>query len=305
MTSPQVFCYGEIGVDCIIQVEEYPRPHNAVFPNSESCHPGGSALTSAVWLANLGMETVLGGNCIGDDPFGKLIMNLLQEFPCLNSKWIQQKPGAKTPYNRVLVTPDAERAFLIFGSREAEKPPLTEIMLRGVTYLALDLYGGEERAAAAILAHSLGICTVVSDIIDPGHPVLPFTSVAVISAAYLRAKMPGVDTLAHARRLQSVSHGTVLLTDGRAAVTCLEPSGRMFAVLPSTVDTVDSTGCGDAFRAGLIYGLIQELNIEQAVCLAVSAGSYKVQHLGGSTTLPAAGEIERFAGKLKIDEIQG
>lgn len=304
MVSPVVFCYGEIGVDCIMQVDEYPHPHNAVFPQSESCHPGGSALTTALWLAHLGIETGLGGNAIGGDSFGELLTNRFKQFPHLHTDGVEKEESASTPYTRVLVTPDAERAFLIFGYRDAKKVPLTREMVTGAFFLALDLYGGPERIEAAMLAHALGVKTVISDIIDLDHPALPFTSIAVTSAAYLRAKTPGVDCRTHARLLQEISNGIIILSDGPNPVFCLDFEGRKFTVTPAKVNPVDSTGCGDAFRAGLISGLLQGLTLEEAVCWGVAAGTIKVQHLGGSTTLPDPDEIASVAGSLRIDELR-
>ena len=303
MVNPVVFCYGEIGVDCIIQVDEYPRPHNAVFPRPESCHPGGSALTTALWLAHLGIETGLGGNAIGGDSFGELLMNRFNQFPHLHIDGVEKGESVSTPYTRVLVTPDAERAFLIFGYRDAKKVPLTREMVAGASFLALDLYGGQERLEAARLAHPLGVQTVISDIIELNHPALPFTSIALISAAYLRAKMPGVDCRNHARALQNIFSGPVILTDGPKPVFCLDSEGRKFTVTPAKVNPVDSTGCGDAFRAGLIYGLLQGLALKAAVCWGVAAGTIKVKRVGGSTTLPDRDEIASLAGSLRIDEL--
>jgi sugar/nucleoside kinase (ribokinase family) len=57
-----VFCYGEIGVDNIIQAKRLPTPEIAVFPKAESYHIGGAAANTAVWLAHLGIETGLSGN---------------------------------------------------------------------------------------------------------------------------------------------------------------------------------------------------------------------------------------------------
>jgi sugar/nucleoside kinase (ribokinase family) len=145
--------------------------------------------------------------------------------------------------------------------------------------------------------------TVISDIIDLDHPAQPFTSIAVISAAYLRAKMPEVDCCNHARALQEINHGIIILTDGPKPVFCLDSEGRKFTVTPAKVNAVDGTGCGDAFRGGFIYGLLQGLTLEEAVCRGVAAGSIKVQHLGGSTTLPDPDEITSLAGSLRIDEL--
>ena len=43
---------------------------------------------------------------------------------------------------------------------------------------------------------------------------------------------------------------------------------------------VDPTGCGDAFRAGLLYGLMNDLDWESTGRLAALMGSIKIEHHG-------------------------
>ena len=56
MGTCEVVCYGEIGIDNIIQADSLPSPENAVFPKSDSYHGGGAASNTAVWLAALGVK---------------------------------------------------------------------------------------------------------------------------------------------------------------------------------------------------------------------------------------------------------
>jgi adenosine kinase len=65
------------------------------------------------------------------------------------------------------------------------------------------------------------------------------------------------------------------------------------AVPASTV--VDPTGCGDAFRGGLLYGIERGLDWATTGRLASLMGSLKIEHAGPQTYTPSAGEIdERF-----------
>lgn len=72
METLSVFCYGEVGVDNIIQADQLPSPEIAVFPQAESYHIGGAAANTAVWLARMGVPVGLSGNRIGDDLLGGL-----------------------------------------------------------------------------------------------------------------------------------------------------------------------------------------------------------------------------------------
>ena len=296
----EVFCYGEIGIDNIIQADGLPSPENAVFPTSDSYHGGGAAANTAVWLATLGVKVKLSGNVIGHDSYGEMILERLRKHALIDLSLVVQGGEVITPFTRAIVTPDGERSFLIFWYPQAPKVQLTKEMLQGIKYLALDLYGGPERLETARLAFEAGVSTAIGDIIWPDHPALPFTSIATNSGAYIRQHFPDVDIRQHARALQSISKGIIITTDGPRAVHVLDEQGKGFMVQPPAVTAVDATGAGDAFRAGLLYGLLGGFNLPRSVCWGIAAGSLKVQNLGAATTLPTIDEIETIANSLQI-----
>jgi sugar/nucleoside kinase (ribokinase family) len=299
MGTCEVLCYGEIGIDNIIQADGLPSPENAIFPKSDSYHGGGAASNTAVWLAILGVKVKLTGNVIGRDPYGDLIMEGLRKQSNIDLSLVEQREEVTTPFTRAIVTPDGERSFLIFWYPQASKIQLTKEMLEGVRYLALDLYGGPERLATAQLAFESGVSTTVGDVVWPDHPALPFTSIATNSGPYIRQSFPGVDVHQHARKLQSISKGIVITTDGSQMVHALDAQGNGFTVQPPATIAIDATGAGDAFRAGLLYGLLRGFDLPRSVCWGVAAGSLKVKNLGAATTLPDFQEIEALANHLQ------
>lgn len=299
MGTADVLCYGEIGIDNIIQADGLPSPENAVFPTSDSYHGGGAASNTAVWLARLGVKVKLTGNAIGKDAYGDQILANLSKHPEIDLSLVEQREGVTTPFTRAIVTPDGERSFLIFWYPQAPKVTLTREMLEGVKYLPLDLYGGPERLASAKLAFDSGTATAIGDVIWPDHPALPFTSIATNSGPYIRQHFPGVDVRQHARQLQSISHGIVITTDGPKLVHALDAEGHGFTIQPPSVVAVDATGAGDAFRSGLLYGLLQGFDLARSLCWGVACGSLKVQNVGAATTLPSFQEIEALANSLQ------
>ncbi len=80
--------------------------------------------------------------------------------------------------------------------------------------------------------------------------------------------------------------GSEIYTDGRRIdIPCVEPE-----------DIVDPTGCGDAYRAGLLYGIARGWAWEKTGRLASLMGSIKIAHRGGQNHRPGSAEIaERFA----------
>jgi adenosine kinase len=59
---------------------------------------------------------------------------------------------------------------------------------------------------------------------------------------------------------------------------------------------LDPTGCGDAFRAGLLYGIAQGLDLETSGQLASVMGAIKIEHRGGQNHQPTRDDI---AARLK------
>ncbi|HET6821216.1 MAG TPA: carbohydrate kinase family protein, partial [Anaerolineales bacterium] len=298
METCEVLCYGEIGVDNIIQADGLPSPENAIFPTSDSYHGGGAASNTAVWLSQMGVKVRLTGNTLGYDLYGDMILERLRRHPNIDLSFVEQRQGVTTPFTRAIVTPDGERSFLIFGYPQAPKIRLTKEMLQGVQYLALDLYGGPERLDTARLAFESGVTTAIGDVIWPDHPALPFTSIATNSGPYIRQHFPGVDVRQHARTLQSISKGIIIITGGPQTVYALDRHGNGFTVQPPVVTAMDATGAGDAFRAGLLYGLLRGFDLQRSVCWGVAAGSLKVKNLGAATTLPDFKEVESLANDL-------
>lgn len=71
------------------------------------------------------------------------------------------------------------------------------------------------------------------------------------------------------------AHGCDLWQDGQ----CRHIEGV------AATEVVDSTGCGDAFRGALLFGLDQDWAIERCIELANSAGAIKIAHRGGQNHL--------------------
>ena len=75
--------------------------------------------------------------------------------------------------------------------------------------------------------------------------------------------------------------GSEIYTDGRKIDIPCAAAGRL----------EDPTGCGDAYRAGLLYGIEQGLDWEQTGRLASLMGAIKIAHRGGQNHAPSRDEI--------------
>ena len=65
----------------------------------------------------------------------------------------------------------------------------------------------------------------------------------------------------------------------------------------------DPTGCGDAYRAGLLYGLANELGWQRSGRLASVMGAIKIEHRGGQNHRPAREDIARRYREAFAEEL--
>ncbi|HET7339232.1 MAG TPA: carbohydrate kinase family protein, partial [Candidatus Dormibacteraeota bacterium] len=87
-------------------------------------------------------------------------------------------------------------------------------------------------------------------------------------------------------------------------VTTLGRNGSRITTRDGTVEIpsapsgheVDPTGCGDAYRAGLVAGLLRGLSLDEAGRIASLAATYAVEHVG---TIEHEYTREQFAGRYR------
>jgi sugar/nucleoside kinase (ribokinase family) len=199
-----------------------------------------------------------------------------------------------------MVTPNGERTFLVFWYPQTARTLLTHEMLHGRGYLALDLYGGGERVAAAQIAREADVSTVVGDVVWPDHAALPLTDIATNSAAYTRQTFPGVDVRQHARALQQINRGVMITTDGPRPIHVIAEDQSEFIVRPPRVEPLDATGAGDVFRAGLIYGLLQGWELQECVRFGAGAGAISVRQAGAASDPATVIEVRALASEAEI-----
>jgi adenosine kinase len=87
--------------------------------------------------------------------------------------------------------------------------------------------------------------------------------------------------------------GAVVVTRG-AEGSRIFADGRTIDVAAAKPDAVvDPTGCGDAYRAGLLYGMARQWSWEKCGRLASVMGAIKIAHRGGQNHRPDRAEIAR------------
>lgn len=283
-----IVCYGEIDLDRYLAVDTLPGPEIAANVRQEFYNVGGAAGNAAIWLAHWGVPVRLVGHELGDDPFGDQVRQLLALYPMLDSRYVQYNPDRLTPRCQCLVTPDGERTFIMHWLDEVRVSELTTDMLHGVKWLNLDMSGElEPRLEAAKLARAHHLPVLVNDVYAEDHPLVGLVDVIVISASMLQAKLPNRSPLDVAHLLRRQGDCDVIVTNGSKPVHAFLKAGHELTLFPPEINPIDSTGAGDIFKAGLLYGLVQGFPTKTALKWAIAAGAAKAER-AGTTANPAA-----------------
>ncbi len=93
------------------------------------------------------------------------------------------------------------------------------------------------------------------------------------------------------RKIRRTHDGLLVTTIGAQGAVALE--GDRFVVVPGfAVDAVDTTGSGDVFRGGFIYGLLSGWPIERTVRFANAAAAVSCTRLGALNGVPTLDDVQ-------------
>lgn len=293
-----VLSYGTIGLDYILRVPYWPTPDRGAHAPGEEEYLGGKATNAAVFLAAWGAKVAVTGHVIGDDAVGNRLVERLDALPNISTRYLRRQAGLDSMYCRILVNPEGERCIIGVNVDENPHTMPDPAMIADARLLTLDLYGGAERVEAVRLAAEAGRPVVVGDLRRADHPVLRYTTVAIASAAELRIDYPGWSTGKFAEAAQASGARQVIVTDGPADVHVFDMDGTCTLITPPAVEVLDATGAGDAFRAGVVYGVLNGWPLVESAALGTAAGSTNVTQMGGASGSPPLADLLALAERL-------
>ncbi len=70
--------------------------------------------------------------------------------------------------------------------------------------------------------------------------------------------------------------------------------GRLLESRAFKVPVADTTGAGDVFHGGFIYGLLQNWNLEDTIRFAHAVAAMKCMHIGARRGIPALPQVQEF-----------
>ena len=281
-----ILCYGEIDLDIYLKLDCLPTMERSADCQDEFENVGGAAANSALWLANWGLPTRLAGHDLGDDRAGHAVHQELNAHPNLDARFVARHTGYRTPRCSCLVTPDGERSFIVHWPERIRMTAPSPEMLQDIRWLNLDKSGPLSlRLQTARMAADRDIPILINDIYEVDNPILPLVDVLVLSADIIRNRHERAEPTPLALELQAVGNCDVIITDAGGDIRVVSRNGDRATVTPPAIQPLDTTGAGDIFKSGLLYGLLQGLPVSQAARWGAAAGSLMCQYAGTTETL--------------------
>lgn len=310
-TDAEIAALGlEKGTMALVDGDRAERLYAAVVPETQAS--GGSAANTAAGLASLGARVRFVGK-VADDTLGKVFADDIGQIGVDYDTPPAEPGGPGTGRCLVLVTPDAEKTMCTNlgagATLDAEDLHLEDIAAARALYMEGYLIGPEQTTKTAVQAievarRSATLVTLSAS--DPGWVDLQrdallavLDRVDLLFANEPEAKgLAGTDDLEEAVEILLRRCPEVAVTLGPAGCVVATRAGGRTRVPAAPVDqVVDSTGAGDSFAAGFLYGLVNDLGHEASAHLGALAAGEIVSHLGARPLTPLD-QLARRAGLL-------
>ncbi len=291
--------FGLNSVDYVAVVAEHPGANSKQRLQRFARLPGGQIATATAACARLGWRSRYVGS-FGDDELGRMLKESLTAHG-VDISATRTVTGATNQFAVILVDARSGDRTVLWDRHPALTMEPADVPKAAITSGRLLLVDCHETAAAtqaARFARETGIPTIIDvEKVRPGILDLLQHIDAIITAEEFPTALTGHEDLG--RALEAIGR------DFRAGLVCVTLgdqgslawcNGREIRTRAFPVDCVDSTGAGDAFRAGLAAGFLRapDGDLEQALSYANAVAALNCRALGAHGALPTQAEVDQL-----------
>ena len=313
MNNFDVICIGAALVDMVAQVERHPEDDDEVFVSDLELLSGGAAANTAYACAKLGLKTAFIGKVGKKDIFGLKLINDFKEVE-VNTELIKYSNEHRTGSAYVALNREGERRIYAHSGAanylSREDIIENEISLGNIIYLS-SLKNIDPFVKTAVIGRNRRIPVILNPgmlIIEQGFMnikiLLEKIDILVLSQRefntlfkFKKTELKLNTVREKADNLFSLGISVVVITMGNKGALIITPENAETLPPIKTKNVVDTTGAGDAFSAGFIYGFVQNQSLEfedlkRNVRLGNFIASKCIEKLGARNGIPEAEEIE-------------
>jgi sugar/nucleoside kinase (ribokinase family) len=287
-----------VGASCIDQVCRLPvfpeagGPRAKVRIQEQARTCGGQVATALATCASLGLRPAYLG-AVGNDDDGRRIRGELTSRGIdLVHLEIGKAPSATAT---ILLDATGDRIVLWHRDPALRYPPdrLPADVIAGSRVVHVDDVDVPAALEAARLARSRGVpVTCDIDHVTPGTRELLQLVSHPVFAETVPSQLTGVTDLEGALRALRRHHpGRLVVTVGERGAIGLD-GDTLLAAPGFPVTVVDSTGAGDVFRGGYIYGIVKGWSFERQLWFANAAAAVSCTRAGAMGGVPTMAEVE-------------
>lgn len=293
--SMKIHCIGQLVTDVLVlPVERVDYTADTILVDKIELNSGGDAMNVAINLARLGAEVLFTGRVGGDD-FGRFLRRRLEEAG-VDASGLSVNPDSQTDTCVAMINSKGDRTFLYaaganltLGPEQVSEKSLGKsgIVHIGGTFLLPGL-DGEGAAEIFRRARRHGAITTMDVTHDTSNRWMGLIRPSLEHLDYFMPSVAEAEKITN--RAQPEEMARVLLDAGVKTVViklgakgCYVRNEREGFFQPAfRANAVDTTGAGDAFVAGFLYGLSKELPLRECAATACAAGAITVCKLGAT-----------------------
>jgi sulfofructose kinase len=283
-------------VDFLAVVPQFPAPDSKTRILRYAKEGGGQVATAMVALQRWGLRTKYIGKVGGDD-LGRFSQESIGHEGVEISS-LKTEPHALNQFAIILVDRMSGERTILWDRDERLMYRDGELRKEAVCsgrFLHLDGHDLPAAIECARWAKEEGVPVMIDlDKVEPRTPELIREIDFVVTSARFPSRFTGVSDRERALvELQKSTAGFVCATLGRDGAMALV-DGKIVYAEGFKISAVDTTGAGDVFHAGFIYGLLHNWEVREILRFANAAAALKCRELGGRRGIPQLQEIQRL-----------
>ncbi len=292
-----VYAYGMIAPSTVLELDDdYPPP--AGYAELAAVHTsiGGEAAASAYVMARLGIRTKLRGNRLGTDQQSARTIEILSSagVDCSSIPLTGDRPSI----TEVVIAAGAARTVLgtyrkLASNRAWDEP--SERDVRSSRIVCVDPFFLNDSVQVVRWCRDSGIPYVTIDT-APDSEIARHAGVLIVSEEFATPAF-GTAPLDVLTAFTEECRGLVILTRGGESLLYGRGAEEPQEYPAFAVTVRDTTGAGDSFRAGIIYGMLQGLDTQPLIRTACAVAALVCERTPGVLNSPTESELDTFLAR--------
>jgi len=293
----KVLVLGSINIDFVSFSSRYPQPGETLVCNDFGIFQGGKGANQAIALSKLDIPTLMLGK-VGKDILGDFALSSLQKNG-VDTTGISKCQTASTGSASIWVNAEGQNSILIYQGANGEVDENFIIRHeKSFTDTSCFLTQFEVPLESILLSLKFAKKHGLKTFMDPApvrkinnNDIWKLVDYLFPNEIELRELTQTDNILSAIHILKSRGVKEVIVKLGKKGAG-YEDRGKLilFPAVP-VEQVIDTTGAGDCFVAGFLYGMMQQNDIAQAIKTGNLTASYSIRRKGAAISFPDKSEI--------------